>query len=195
MTDQLKHSKANLTAAQQAVDAMLEARSFEQYESDWRDFLGHIEKAWIKVERACIPIQASFQPWQGKYQALRRKDMLLRYLKAARDADTHSIQDLTKIEPGGRGLNFVNPRGGRIESLEIGANGEILQYRGDPIHVIEIPPRPVALPVKNNGQWYNPPASHLGNPISDKHPTILARMGLQFYQEFIAEVERTFFSK
>ncbi|WP_041166985.1 hypothetical protein [Pseudomonas putida] len=193
MNDPLKHSKANLRAAQQAVEAMVNASSFDNYENEWREYLGHLEKAWVKVERACVPIQAKFQPWQGKFQSLRRKDMLLRYLKAARDADTHSIQDLTRLNPGYRTMNFANPQGGFIERLEIGAGGQIVEYRGDPMIITDIPPQPVALPVKNNGQWYNPPTSHLGKQVVDQHPTNLAKMGLHFYTEFIADVEQTFF--
>lgn len=194
MTDPLKHSKADLNSAQRAIEAMAGAESFDSYEGEWREFLGLIEKAWVKVERACVPIQARFQPWQGQYQALRRKDMLLRYLKAARDADNHSIQDLTKMDPGSRSIGFANPRGGYIEHMEI-RNGEIVEYRGDPIVVTDTLPHPVALPVKNSGQWYNPPTSHLGKPVTDRHPTALAMMGLEFYRAFVAEAERTFFPK
>ena len=193
MTDALRHPKANLIDAQKAIEMMVSANSFEQYESEWRELLGHLEKVWVKVERTCVPIQAKFQPWQGRFQALRKKDMLLRYLKAARDADTHSIQDLARMNDGYRAMRFANPHGGYIEHLHIGGNGEIREYRGDPMIVTDTPPQPVALPVKNNGQWYNPPTSHLGNAIRNEHPTTLAKLGLQFYIEFVDEVERTFF--
>lgn len=58
--------------------------------------------------------------------------MLLRYLKQARDADKHSIQDFTKIEAGSRGIRFVNPSGGYIKHMEI-RGGDIVTYEGDPI--------------------------------------------------------------
>ncbi|VVP01685.1 hypothetical protein PS862_02881 [Pseudomonas fluorescens] len=193
MNAHLNHPKANLNAAEQAITAMIGAQSFAQYESEWREYLGHIEKAWIKVERACVSFQAKFQPWQGKFQSLRKKDMLLRYLKAARDADNHSIQDLASIENGYRAINFANSNGGYIENLTI-SNGEIIEYSGDPIIVTDVPPRPVALPVKNNGSWYNPPTSHLGNAITTAHPTELAMLGLTFYNGFISDVEKTFFT-
>lgn len=194
MIDPLRHAKANLLDAQNAINKMASAASFEDYESEWREFLGHLEKVWVKVERTCVPIQAKFQPWQGRFQALRKKDMLLRYLKAARDADTHSIQDLARMNHGHRSISFANPHGGHIEHLEISGKGEIMTYKGDPLLVTETPPQPVALPVKNSGQWYNPPAFHLGDAISNSHPTELAKLGLHFYVGFVAEVERTFFS-
>lgn len=192
MTDALKHPKSNLIAARRSLERMKNAESFDSYEIEWREFLGSLEKAWNKVERACQPMRASFQPWQGRYHSLRKKDMLLRYLKAARDADTHSIQDLTKMEAGRREMNFVNPSGGYIEHMEI-RDGQIVEYRGDPMTVRDTPPRPVALPVKNDGHWYNPPTSHIGQPITDQHPTRLAELGLVFYEKFIREVEMKFF--
>ncbi|WP_350597952.1 hypothetical protein [Pseudomonas sp. 65/3-MNA-CIBAN-0223] len=192
MSSHLKHSKDNLAAAEQAISSMMQAPSFAHYESEWREYLGHIEKVWIKTERACVSFQAKFQPWQGRFQALRKKDMLLRYLKAARDADNHSIQDLASIQAGYRSIGFADSTGGHIENLTI-SNGEIVQYSGDPIVITDVPPRPVALPVKNNGAWYNPPTTHLGKPISTAHPTDLAMMGLAFYNGFILEVEQTFF--
>lgn len=192
MTDALKHPKSNLTAARQSLERMKNAETFESYEIEWREFLGHLEKVWNKVERACQPMQAKFQPWQGRYHSLRKKDMLLRYLKAARDVDSHSIQDLAKMEVGRREMNFVNPRGGYIEHMEI-RGGEIVTYRGDPMLVKDTPPHPIALPVKNNGSWYNPPTSHLGQPIADQHPSRLAQLGLEFYEKFVLEAEAKFF--
>ena len=193
MTSHLKHPKANLKAAEQAISGMEQAASFEQYETEWREFLGHIEKAWIKTERACGQYRAKFQPWQGKFQSLRKKDMLLRYLKAARDADNHSIQELARIEEGHRSINFANPMGGYIENLTI-LNGEIVEYSGSPLVVTDHPDRFIALPVKNHGDWYNPPTSHLGKTIVNAHPIELARMGLAFYEKYVDEVEQTFFS-
>lgn len=75
------------------------AENFEVFEEEWRHFLNCIEKVWDKVERSCQHVKNSFQPWQGKYANLRRKDMLLRYLKQARDADNHSIQEVAEIKP------------------------------------------------------------------------------------------------
>lgn len=190
--DVLKHPRAELRAAARAVEAMRNAKSLEEFESKWREFLTCLEKVWNKVERSCQVERNRFEPWQGKYHRLRKKDMLLRYLKQARDADNHSIQDFTKIEPGSRSVRFVNPRGGYIKHMEI-RGGEIAAYEGDPIVVEDKPPQPVAVPVKNNGEWFNPPTSHLGTPVTTHHPVALAELGLKFYEEYVNEVARQFF--
>jgi len=193
MTDELlKYPRAELRAAARAIDDMKKANSLEEFEAEWREFLTCLEKVWTKVERSCQAIRHKFEPWQGTYHRLRKKDMLLRYLKQARDADNHSIQDFTKIELGSRKIRFANPKGGNIKHMEI-RGGEIAAYEGDPIIVEDQPPQPVAVPVKNNGEWYNPPTSHLGNPVTNHHPVVLAELGLKFYENYINEVENQFF--
>lgn len=192
MTLALKQPRSELSAAARAIDSMKAAETFESFEADWRQFLSCLEKAWNKTERACQPHKAKFQPWQGKFQALRKKDMLLRYLKQARDADNHSIQDIAELNPGYTGLNFANKSYGEIKQLTI-ENGVITHYEGDDMVISVKPPHPVALRVKNNGQWFNPPTSHLDSPVESNHPVDLAILGLAFYSSFLDSVEKEFF--
>lgn len=189
--DPLKHPRAELRAAERALEAMKQAKDFATFDEEWRAFLAAIEKVWIKTERCCQHVRKDFQPWQGQYHTLRRKDMLLRYLKQARDADNHSVQEVANYTPGGLGLRFAGGSG-HIQRLTI-HNG-IVTYEGSPNLVVDHhPPRLEAVRVKNNGEWYNPPSSHLDKPVTDHHPAHLAQMGLAFYKEFVDEVERKFF--
>lgn len=192
MTLALKQPRSELNSAARAIDSMMKAESFEAFESEWREFLSCLEKAWTKTERACQPYRDRFQPWQGKFQALRKKDMLLRYLKQARDADNHSIQEITILNPGSTSMRLANPQGGYVKSLKI-ENGKIVQYEGDDAIFTITAPLPEAQPVKNNGEWSNPPTLHLGKPVSDKHPITLATLGLAFYLDFVEAVEKEFF--
>lgn len=191
--DPLRHPRLELTAASKSIINMSNAKSIDEFETEWRGYLNAIEKLWQKAERCCQPFRSTFQPWQGTFHRLRKKDMLLRYLKQARDADNHSIQDVTRIEPGKRGYRFANPKGGYIKHMEI-RNGEVVHYEGDPMVVEETPPHPVAIPVKNNGEWFNPPTSHLDQPIPNHHPVLLAELGLKFYSDYLNQIETKFFS-
>lgn len=119
--------------------------------------------------------------------------MLLRYLKQARDADNHSIQELAEFVPGGVGLNFANGSGGYIHHLEI-INGVITRYEGDPMIATSYPARVSAMKVLNAGKWYNPPTSHLNNPVASSDPRVLGDMGINFYESFIDEAEARFFT-
>lgn len=190
--DPLKHPRLELVAASKSIEGMRRAETLEEFELEWRAYLNCIEKLWQKVERSCQHVRTSFEPWQGKFHRLRRKDMLLRYLKQARDADNHSIQEVTKIKPGSTGFRFLNPQGGYIKHMEI-RNGRVVHYEGDPMIAENTLPHPVAVPVKNNGEWTNPPTSHLGLPVMSQHPVLLAELGYKFYSDYLDEVGRTFF--
>lgn len=192
MSDPLKHPCAELEASARSMSAMRNSKSMEEFEAAWRDFLNHIEKVYVKVERCCQPFQNKFLPWQGRYNNLRKKDALLRYIKQARDADNHSIQDITEMIDGKTTMKFANQAGGYIENLEI-HNGKIVHYSGDPMIVEHQPPQPIAVPVKNNSEWYNPPTSHLEKRIDSKHPLHLADLAFQFYSQFVDATREKFF--
>ncbi len=192
--DLLKQPRAELSAAARAMSSMRNAANIDEFESQWRIFLNAIEKVWQKVEGCCQPFGKVFQPWQAQYHALRRKDMLLRYIKQARDADNHSIQDITAVEPGSRAFRFINPKGGYIERMEIRGGG-VMHYQGDPMIVEDRLPHPIAVRVKNRGEWFNPPSSHLGCPVPNHHPLLLAELAYKFYSDYVNEVAQKFFSE
>ena len=163
----LKAARNELSAARRALENMKSAKSFEVFEEEWRDFLNCVEKVWVKTERSSQHIRSKFQPWQGKYTALRRKDMLLRYLKQTRDADNYSIQKVAELKPGHR--------------------TNIVHYEGDPMKVIDHAPTVEAVRVQNSGIWYNPPTSHLDQKVTSRYSVELAELGLNFYETYVSE--------
>jgi hypothetical protein len=189
----LKQSKAELESAQSSINSMTNAKSFEEFERHWRNFLSCLEKVWVKTERACQDQRSQFQPWQGSFSRLRKKDMLLRYLKQARDADTHSIQEITEIYPGHTSYRSANNKSHYIKKMVI-SNGVVSHYEGDPMIQETVMPHPIAIKVQNNGEWYNPPSAHLEKPIENHHPVTLALLGFNFYKDFLEQVEKKFFS-
>jgi len=194
MVDPLRHAKDELSAAKRAIDSMSKAKDTEIFEQAWREFLSCLEKAWIKTEQICHPHRAEFQPWQGKYQRLRKKDALLRYLKQARNADNHSIQDVSQLNPGKLIVKWKHPSGDSSKDIEIDES-EANNYNADELFIELTSPHIEALPVKNQGKWFNPPKSHLGKAIEDIHPVTLAEHGFEFYSKFLAETERKFFAR
>ena len=120
--------------------------------------------------------------------------MLLRYLKQARDADNHSIQEVAEEIPGQ--YSFTVPGGPgvvHIESLRI-EGGKVVEYKGShPGTETITPPQIKVVPVKNSGKWYNPPSTHMGSPVPSHHPAYLAEQGLNFYIDFLEDVEKKSF--
>src|SRR4051794_31615272 len=86
----LRSTKAELAAAELAVERMQQASTFIQFKQGWEDLFNILVKIWIKAERECEPVRNKFQPWQGPYKRRRRKDPLLAYVTHARNADHHT---------------------------------------------------------------------------------------------------------
>ena len=191
----LEFSKIELSQAQQRVDKMRIARSFEEFETAWKEFLLYLEKIWIKSERECQDFKAKFEPWQGKFKNLRRNDPLLSYLKNARDSEQHSIEQIVERQPGLlRRARFVNPNGGFVKKMVINS-GELTEYEGDPLLVEFTPERAIVKSVTNSGRIYNPPINHRGKSLADpKDPIEIAYLGLKFYTQYLNDIEKLFFN-
>jgi hypothetical protein len=172
---------------------MRRARNFDELEDGWRDYLGALEKAWLKAERECQTVRDQFEPWQQPFRAERKSDPLLCYLTHARNADTHTIQDTLNQTAPTVGLGPAYGNSWYIEKLEI-RNGQITHYSGDkPLKTTFIPGRLELVTVIDRGVSYQPPTTHRGKPLSKTDPVSVAEVGLAYYEGFILEADRCFF--
>lgn len=188
--DLFRQAKIEIQSAERAITKLKDAKTFDEFEDAWKNYLNNIEKCWKKVERICQPIKNKFQPWQGQFVRLRRKDMLLKYLLHARNADQHSIQEIIEHKQGG--VAFKHPGGsGFVESMKI-VNGVITEYIGSPLIVENYPSKIELLKFKNRSGWYNPPTQHLDQNLEKRDPISVAQKGLEFYKQFLEEAERKF---
>lgn len=181
--------------AEKAIERMEAATNLE-IEDEWKNFLGALERIWRKVERACQPQVNTFQPWQGEYARLRKKDQLLRYLKNARDVEDHTIyQTLKEMES--ESLITIGGPGDAVYIKKLNIDrGKIVEYDGShPLTFTYKPERLELTRVKNNSKWYNPPLNHLGKPINDQNPVAIAKLGLEFYKDFSKKVTDKFFAE
>lgn len=133
------------------------------------------------MERGCQTQKNNFQPWQGKFIGLRKKDMLLKYLKQSRDADNHSIQEIAEYSPGGWRAKHENPQK-NIYRKNGNKRGKIEEYQGDPITITAFPATVVGIRFKNSGDWYNPPTVHLSNSIPN-NTIVFSELGIKFYED------------
>jgi hypothetical protein len=187
-------AQKELFAAERAISDMRAAKTFADFEESWRRFLNATEKCWTKIENAGKSLASDFQPWLGQYITLRREDELLRYLKHARNADQHTIQEVVEHRPGR--YEFTIPGGPgvvHIQSLRTGADGRIIEYRGSHApKIIDEPPRLELLRVKDRGKWYTPPSNHRGVRLKNATPLGVAETALAFYKELTESAEKRF---
>lgn len=169
-SDPLRQAKQELTQAWESTHALAKAAQFEEAEVAWQGVLSHLDRLWVKAERGCQPIRSQFEPWQVPFKTQRKSDPLLQYLKQARDADAHSIQEVAEVLMG-------------ILSGTFGSNPTI-RWTG---------PELVALPVTNSGVTYPPPESHLGQKLGTKHPVVLATHGCNYYADYLCAIRDRFF--
>ena len=192
----LHHAKRELRAAEKAIERMTKSSSIEDLEDEWKIFLNSIEKCWVKTERSCQNVRNKFQPWQGKFTKERKKDPLLRYIKHARNSDQHTIQEGMEKKDASRSMYVEGGPGiTHIERLEI-KNGKLVEYKGNkPLTIENLPNRVELLRVKDGSKIYNPPKSHKSIKLLWPAPVDVAVLGLEYYRDFISQVELKFFNK
>jgi hypothetical protein len=169
---------------------MRAAPSLEEYATAWQDFIERLAKLWIKAEKECQPFRARFQPWQGRFKAIRDSDELLRYLHQARHADQHSIQPMTQEVLGQLMLSI--PPLGTVE-VQLDPEKGKLKIIGECSFALNQNRGYMLLPIVNRSVTYNPPTEYLGEKLSRNDPLLVAEKGLAFYEDFLRQVEAEFF--
>lgn len=181
----------DLKTAEECLQSMAEATDLGTFETEWEHFLYRIERVWERTEKKYKHHKA-FQKWFSPYQELRKKDPLVRYLKQARNAETHSLQG-TLSSPLNISLKEKYGRDFNIKSITTKLENKCLtiNVESDDL-ILELDPKifrttPYVVRVKNRGKWFNPPTSHLGNPLNEDNPIILGHMGLDLCKVLVAE--------
>ncbi len=181
-----------LHLAKELFEEMKRAESLNALEALWKRFLHHVDRVWNKAE-AHYCKSPKWPNWGGKYIRLRRQDELLSYLVAARNADEHSISEVTALQGGSFRINARDPNQGlHIKSLKFGPKGiEDISLGTEAI--IEFTPAQVQLiKVHNRDRDYAPPSRHLGQPIDTSNLIVVAAAALRFYESFLHAAEVQF---
>lgn len=181
-----------LSRARDAVAAMKASKNLSDLEEHWKEYLGRLERVWFKAF-AHYKKSPKWQAWQASFEAARKKDPLLSYLRNARGADEHTVSDIVEHQGG---LISIVPgeRGGTIKNLRISGGVAAAETTGT-VDVVFSPERIKLLPVVNRGVTYDVPTQHLGTPINPDHVVSIAETGLAFYERFLREAEAFFVSR
>lgn len=178
-----------LHKAEQQVELMSQARTLDDFEQHWKQYLHSLERVWSKAE-AHFRQYSSWDGLKGKYVKLRKEDPLLSYLTNARGAEEHTVKEITRRELGGLTINPATGNSMFIESLVI-QNGTIVELKSpDTLRIDFIPERVCLEPISNRGRSYPPPIEHLGKPVNTLDVISLAKLGAQFYRDFLENINR-----
>lgn len=181
-----------LEKAKQLLIQMKTARTLDELDMFWKNYLTHLDRVWNKA-KANFSRSPKWSNWQSPYVKARNKDPLILYLMQARNADEHTTDEITEKREGFMAINPADPKQGiHIKNMRTDARGEIHIETTHPI-VFEFEPSRVAMiAFENRKVIYNPPMSHMGEPL-DPHDLIgAAAKGIDFYEGFLHSAEAFF---
>jgi hypothetical protein len=173
--EQLKKAIAN-------IKRMKTAKSLDEYEEHWIEFLHNLERAWNKATNH-LSKSPKYQGWsrRGQIEKLRRRDSLLAYLINARGAEEHSIKDITTREAGGIGINPAIGNSLHIKSIIADGAGNIAIDSDQPLKITFFNGGVKLLPVVNRGRLYPVPTSHIGKILRKDKPIVLAVLAVELH--------------
>ena len=158
-------------AAWEAIDRMRNTSQFEEIEASYRSVLNHIGKLWIKAERSCTHFGETFRSWQMPYRELRETDPLLNYFRHARNADNHTVQDISYLVTG-----------------HLHIHGERLGFS-----LLESPVPSIGR-VIDRGVMFEVPLTHLGRKLGTKDPREVCIHVYTFYADYLKDLRGQFFA-
>lgn len=157
------------------------------FQDAWSDFLIAANGVYSKL-KAGAKGHGRSEPWFGRHQRLQTKDPLLRYVHQARNADEHGLKFGTAMEAtytfhgSGEPKALFSPDG-KLLGLNIRIQAAKMSLKSQ---------RPVLVQITNSmhGDTFDPPDSHLGEPIDDPYPVYVAGLTILYLQKMIEEAER-----
>ena len=175
-TDRLKKATA-------AGDRLISARSYQDFESAWSDFLLAASGVYSKLEQGSKGHGPS-EAWFGRRKHERKGDPLLSYLHHARNADEHGIEPISKFDEGSWAIG-----GGGHYQLDAKTDLKVTHISGPPPTLTIQPSRVTLVRIKDTrfGDYFDPPTEHLKIPLDDQSPVAVARLALKYLDSMISD--------
>lgn len=171
--------------AKRSIAEFKSAKRFDIAASAWSDFLIAASGVYSKLEQGAKGAGKS-EAWFGRKKHERKNDQLLRYLHHARNADEHGIEPTTANRRsfevrGGGSYRFDGTFGSHTDMT--------ITHQDGPPPIIEFGTKIVLAPVTDTrfGDRFEPPTEHLGAPIPEPDPEIVAALALSYLEGLISE--------
>lgn len=181
----LVQATQRLEKARRAVAQMKAAKSYAAFEEAWSEFLIGGGGVYAKLETGA-KANGTSNAWFGRKKHDRGEDALLRYLHHARNTEEHGLEGSTveaaQMQLGGQGF---------IEKL-VWRNGQLEEFRASPGIEVRIDRRAMLVTVhdKRFGDSFEPPQTHLDQPLTDASPQNVATLALAYLEGLVAEAAK-----
>jgi hypothetical protein len=149
----IEAARLEFARADEAIQFLGASHDFSEVETHWARFLTAASRVYTKLEQGAKghPHSAG---WYSTKVHQRRTQPLLSYIWHARNADEHTLQDVTQQVPAT--VKHVAPTIADLEVLARAKAQSKLPMVG--LALIEVTPTQVRLlPVKDRGRLYSPP--------------------------------------
>ncbi|MEQ6916558.1 hypothetical protein [Halomonas aquatica] len=183
--------KQELDRAKEQIEAMENSESLDDLEHHWALFLHFIERVWNKSQAHFKHLPA-WEGWKGQYENMRRRDSLVSYLRHARNADQHSIEEITGRLPGATTIRNSSGEPITIKKLNVTGGGQATYEADGPLDVDFTPSKVKLIPVTNYGTTFNPPTIHHDQPVDPTDVIGIAKTGAAFYEDMLDAAIRKF---
>lgn len=180
----LRKASDRLRAAENAFEQMRATKiGSPDFDHCWYAFLVAQNSFFSALEQGSK--QGASKGWFDRIKSERKADALLCYLQQARHSDEHSLRPtIAKTQPAVQ-VNephsaTINPVTGKPH-LKLVVGVEVKGQIALPVETL--------LPVTNRGKTYEPPKTHMGQPLETTYPMKVADLCVQYLRRILTEAE------
>jgi hypothetical protein len=201
-SDAIRHSLARLAKAREALRRLEASTALDDVETSWSDLLLAGNAIFSKLEQGS-KATGKATGWFGRVKKIRKDDQLLSYMHHARNAEEHSIEDVTKrMKAGQATLTFREPFDPeKLDGTKITINATshpghvLISSSNEELISTQMYDKPSIALVRVKDPRFNdhfdPPYDHLGTKLHDQSPLAIGRLFVDYLAALIEEA-RTF---
>jgi hypothetical protein len=184
----LSAAKECLRRATSEVERLRQGGTFDTLKEAWSDFLSDTQRCFTKLRAAAHA--GPSKGWYDGIENVRRTDEMLSYVRHARNADEHGIEEITNTSFGSASFGVRGFARNIVMTSKADGTTEVSYESNDPVS-IKIKPASIGLvAVRNRGATYVVPRTHLGNALVCISPLQVAELTLSFLQKAVGEAEQ-----
>lgn len=192
----IQQARSRLEKAKSAVERMNSSTPLRgaEFEDAWLTFVMSAGAVYSKLEQGAKSNGQS-SAWFGRMKHVRKTDPLLRYIHHARNAEEHSIDASTRT------VRQRVPVPVSTDQYEVAKSEQKIGHGESALRILKAPEdgklriktKLVSMAgiqlqrVKDRGEYFDPPTSHLDAPLADRSPKGVAEAAVSYLTTLIGD--------
>jgi hypothetical protein len=206
----LDKAKSRLRVVRKAITDLDTSTTFGEFADNWYVFLTSAKNVYTVLEQGS-KVSPQSRQWFGMKKQVRISDEMLQYLYEARNDDEHGLENSVAYKPE-RHIIGINHPGYSSNVTVKGPFGTVTAVDCAAAVILEGVPLPHGITVQSNSskpvmsrsspaavllsqvsargnRIYNPPTTHLGQPIANPTPNNVAKLAADYLESLVREAE------